>query len=327
MSARHRGPARTARHGRTAPAGYAGVTSLDSVRRPGPLVVALVGSRCWVADALARALVEAGDRVVRLDPDDETGLGHGATGCGADVVVHLAAGPREVSLRGQSEPALETLAALHAARVDGARLVIASLPGNASRLAADEALADGFRTAHDVETVVVQVAECYGPGMPAGRTGVLSRMLDQARTDGVVVVDGHDGAEHAVCFVDDAVAGLLAVVRGPVSGRFRVAPAVGHRTVELAQAVAEATGTSYRVRDRRLRVARTPSEATAGSPAPSPAGRTAAPADLPPGWSPAVALEQGLARLGLSVADAGRTGTGVVVDLREPLVRLGGDVA
>lgn len=279
-------PGRAGRTGSTSTT-RATVTSLASVRRRDPLTVALVGSRCWVADALAAALAAGGDRVVRPAGHDEDGAG---AGCGADVVVHLAAGPQEVSLRGQSEPALQTLAALHAARVDGARLVVVSLPGNAARLPADEALAAGFRSAHDVQTAVVELTECYGPGMPGGRTGTLARMLHQALADGVVVVEAGDEDEHRVCFVDDAVAGVVQVVRDGSEGRYRLAPPAGVRTLDLARAVAAATGTACRVRARRrLRVARV-------AEAPSRRPVDLGPGTVPDGWRCEVELVDGLAR-------------------------------
>ncbi len=270
--------------------------------RPRRLTVALAGDGGWLADATVRALLRDGDRVVRL-PDPEDAPAQPAPR-GADVVLHLAAGPRETSLRGQSAPALQTLAALHAARADGARLVIASLPGNAAHLAADEALAEGFRSAHDVDTVVVRVAECYGPGMPVDRTGVLARMLHQARTAGVVVVDAEDDGEHHVCFVDDAVAGLLHLLRAPAlpaqalpGPALLLGPARGLPTLALARTVAEITGAGCRVRERRrLRVAPEPS---ATAPRPAPAAhrpRASVPGGTVPGWRCRVDLVDGLTR-------------------------------
>lgn len=305
------------------------VTSLAGVRQRPPLTVALVGSPCWVADALADALAAGGDRVLRVAGSEDEGTT--AAGCGADVVVHVATGPQERSLRGRSEPALLTLAALHAARVDGARLVIASLPGHAAHLPAALALAEGFRSAGEVETVVVRLAECYGPGMPAGRTGVLARMLDQARTDGTVVVAAGDEEEHRVCFVDDAVAGLVQVVRGAGAGPFVLAPTSAVRTLELARAVAEATGTTCRVRERRrLRVAPSLPARAAGRSSGDPSADPVAGAGAPEGWRCEVDLAEGLARCvqrdGAAVAgesDARES----LAELRTTAVALGGDVA
>ena len=146
-------------------------------------------------------------------------------------------------------------------------------------------------------------------------------MLDQARTDGVVVVEAGDEDEHAVCFVDDAVAGLVQVVRG---GSRRAVPAgPGPRACarsDLARAVAEATGSTCRVRERRrLRVA------PVGRPAPRPTGQRPAPS----GWACRVDLAEGLARCVAAARAggvAGRRAAGVV-DLREPALALGGDVA
>lgn len=286
------------------------VRSLDDARPPRPTTWALTGAGCYLGDRLAATLVAAGDRVLLLRPpghDDLTGPrpGYGATPgpgtaefvehdpedavvpaeveAGVDVVVHLADGPEEDSLRGLSGATLATLFALRLARQNDARLVIASLPGNADHLPADEALAAGYRSSHDVDTVLARVAEPYGPGMPVG-DGVVAQMLAEADETGTVLVGATDRDQHSVCFVDDVVAGLVELARGHEEGPVYLGPDVEAGTVQLARAVARATGTDYRVVERRgrRRTGRTPVRAVSGG--------------HPDHWAPQVDLADGLQR-------------------------------
>jgi nucleoside-diphosphate-sugar epimerase len=218
--------------------------------------------------------------VVEHHPDDP--LVPEQLAVGVDVVLHVAGGPEEDSLRALSGATLDTLFALRLARVNDARLVIASLPGNADHLHADEALAAGYRSSHDVDTVLARVAECYGPGMPAGSEGVVARMLEQAATGGPVLVDAEEG-HHSVCFVDDVVDGVLGLARTSAEGPVYLGPAEDLSTVDIARAVAGATGVGYRlVQHRRGDDPAPPSRAVSGEP--------------PRGWRPQVGLEDGLRR-------------------------------
>jgi dTDP-glucose 4,6-dehydratase len=272
--------------------------------------LALTGRRGHLADRLAQRLVADGERVVVLAPPDaaaEPGALDATVAAGpgellfvehdpedpqvpdallrgVDAVVHVAAGPEEDSLRGLSSATLDTLFALRLARLNGARLVIASTPGNADHLHADEALAAGYRSSHDVDTVLARVAECYGPGMPPQSPGVVARMLEQAQGGGPVLVDTDDHERHSLCFVDDVVEGLLVLARTRIEGPVYLGPDVELSTAEVAREVARATGTRYRVVERRRghHAHSAPSRAVSG--------------EHPPGWRPTVDLAEGLRR-------------------------------
>lgn len=309
------------------------VRSLDDVRPPRARTWALTGSSCYLADRLAATLVLAGDHVVLLRPPGHDDLatarlahGHGAAAtasadltagpgtwdvlehhpddavlppeveAGVDVVVHFADGPEEDSLRGFSGATLATLFALKLAGLNDARLVIASLPGNADHLHADEALAAGYRSSHDVDAVLARVAEPYGPGMPTGRGGVVAQMLAEADQTGTVLVGAADRDRHSVCFVDDVVDGLLELADGHAEGPVYLGPDVEAPTVQLAREVARATGADYQVVERRgrRRTGPTPVRAVSG--------------EHPEHWHPTVALADGLQRCVDDVVDltAGR---------------------
>lgn len=286
---------------------------LASVPDVATATLVLTGRRDHLADRLAQRLVADGERVVvlaspdeqadradraDLDLTDRSGPGEllvvehdpedpqvpDALVSGVDAVVHVAAGPEEDSLRGLSSATLGTLFALRLARLNDARLVIASTPGNADHLHADEALAAGYRSSHDVDTVLARVAECYGPGMRADSPGVVARMVAQAAAGGPVLVDTDDHERHSLCFVDDVVEGLLVLARTRTEGPVYLGPDTELTTAEVARAVARATGTRYRVVERRRghHAHSAPTRAVRG--------------EHPPGWRPRVGLAEGLRR-------------------------------
>lgn len=300
------------------------VTELRPDGRRSSARFVLTGSRCYLADRLAEELLRHGERVVVLEPaggaarpadgrlqvvehEPEDPAVPADLGDDVDVVLHVAAGPDEESLRGLSGASLATLFALRLARANGARLVIASLPGNADHLHADEALAAGYRSSHAVDTVLARVAECYGPAMPGDLGGVVACLLRQAGESGSVVVSSDDPQGHSVCFVDDVVEGLIGLARGCAEGPVYLGPDREATTAELAREVALATGARYRVVTRR------PSHAHA-APARALAG------ERPNGWRPRTALREGLRRC------LPTTGEDVVVDLTAAArLRLVGD--
>lgn len=160
----------------------------------GPLADALVarllgdGERVVVVTAPGRpAPAVLGDRspeVVEHHPDDpEVPAGLHA---GVDVVLHVAGGPEERTLRGLSTTGLQTLSALRLAHANGARLVVASLPANDERVEADEAMVHGYRTGHDVDCVVARVAGGAGPYDDAD---LVEHLLDLARSHAVGALD------------------------------------------------------------------------------------------------------------------------------------------
>ncbi|WP_380164878.1 NAD-dependent epimerase/dehydratase family protein [Jannaschia sp. R86511] len=207
-----------------------------------------------------------GPEVVEHDPEDPDVPA--ALAAGVDLVLHVAEGATPVApVDGRARRGTTTLDALFALRVaetNGARLVM-TCPTDDDLVAATlEGLLAGYRSAHDVDTVLVRVGECYGPGTPGG-SGVVARMLTQARTTGRVVVDGRDERRHHPCFVDDVVDGLLRVALDrtapPGGAPVELVGADGFSTAELAEQVCRATGADLRV------VGLAPLAAVAGGPA------------------------------------------------------------
>lgn len=249
--------------------------------------------------------------VVEHDPEDPDVPAALRTGVG--LVLHLGAGPVGDDLAGRSTAVLDALFALGVAELNGARLVAVSIDGDGSHTGTLEGLVAGYRSAHDVDTVLARVTDCYGPGSDGPAVGVVSRLLAAAAA-GTVVVDARDQRHHTPCFVDDAVDAVLHLAGAdPVRpGPVHVGPSAGLTTTELAQQVCRATGADVRVvglaplegpgRNAGLRLVDTPDGRVDLD-----LGHDAGAA----GWRPRVTLAEGLRRcLAATATRSDETATG-----------------
>lgn len=166
-----------------------------------------------------------------------------------DLLVHLAcpASPRDY----QTDPVgtlatggLGTLEMLDRAAASGARFVLASTSevygdpqvhpqaesyrGNvdpvgprsmydeAKRFA--EALASAFRRQYDTDTAIVRIFNSYGPGMRADDGRMVPAFVCAALDRRPIPVAGTGRQTRSLCFVDDTVAGILAMADSPHAG-------------------------------------------------------------------------------------------------------------
>ncbi|MEA5361017.1 UDP-glucuronic acid decarboxylase family protein [Amycolatopsis sp., V23-08] len=170
----------------------------------------------------------------------------------ADVVFHLAcpASPRDylaLPIETLRAGALGTEHALGLARRDGARFVLASTSevygdplehpqresywGNVNPIGPRsvydegkryaEALTSAYRREHGVDTAIARIFNTYGPGMRAGDGRMIPAFLRQALAEEPLTVTGTGNQTRSICYVEDTVAGLLALARsahpGPVN--------------------------------------------------------------------------------------------------------------
>jgi dTDP-glucose 4,6-dehydratase len=170
----------------------------------------------------------------------------------ADVVMHLAspASPLDYArlpVETLRAGALGTLNALELARSAGARFVLASTSevygdplqhpqredywGNvnpvgprsvydeAKRYA--EALTTAYRQHRQVNAGIVRIFNTYGPGMRAADGRAIPTFITQALAGQPLTVAGDGSQTRSVCYIDDTVAGLLAMALdtfpGPVN--------------------------------------------------------------------------------------------------------------
>ncbi|HEY1827740.1 MAG TPA: UDP-glucuronic acid decarboxylase family protein [Acidimicrobiales bacterium] len=148
-----------------------------------------------------------------------------------------------------------------------------------------EALTMAVRRTHGVDTKIVRIFNTYGPRLSAGDGRVISNFVAQALRGDPLTVYGDGLQTRSPCYVDDEIAGLLALLDSDISGPVNIGNPDEHTVLELAEIVLEVTGSSSGIVYEPL-------------PTDDPTRRrpdiTLARTEL--GWEPTVALRDGIAR-------------------------------
>jgi dTDP-glucose 4,6-dehydratase len=258
----------------TGGAGFVGGHLCRALRGEGHDVVAVddlsTGSRDQVADLLG----EPGFRLVEHDVVDGIPVDGPV-----DAVLHLAS-PASVpqylarpveTLRVGSEG---TRNALELARAHRARFLLASTSeiygdplehpqresywghvnpvgpravyDEAKRYA--EALTMAFHRTHGVDTKIVRIFNCFGPGLAPGDGRVVSNFLAQAMAGEPLTVYGTGQQTRSFCYVADEVRGILALLGSDWVGPMNIGNPEEHTIVELAELVLDITGSRSELR-------------------------------------------------------------------------------
>jgi dTDP-glucose 4,6-dehydratase len=149
-----------------------------------------------------------------------------------------------------------------------------------------EAFAMAYHRAHGLDTRIVRIFNTYGPGMRLDDGRVVPNFVGQALRGEPLTVYGDGSQTRSFTYVDDLVAGMLAVLdRGDDHQPFNVGNPVETTVLEFARRIIALTGSKSEIVFRPL-------------PVDDPKQRcpdiTRARSLL--GWEPAVQLEDGLAR-------------------------------
>jgi nucleoside-diphosphate-sugar epimerase len=148
-----------------------------------------------------------------------------------------------------------------------------------------EALTMAYHRAEGVDVRIARVFNTYGPRMKPGDGRVVSNFLVQGITGSPITVYGDGTQTRSFCYVDDEVAGILALLDGPIVGPVNIGNPNEFTVGELASQVVELTGSSSRIVYEPLPV----DDPTRRRP-----DITLAREQL--GWEPRVELRDGLAR-------------------------------
>lgn len=105
-----------------------------------------------------------------------------------------------------------------------------------------EALTTAYRTTYDLRTAIARIFNTYGPRMRLDDGRVLSRFIRQALAGTPLTVPGSGTQTRSLCYVDDAVAGLLALAGGGYPGPVNIGSPEAVPVFTIAQEVAEITG-------------------------------------------------------------------------------------
>jgi dTDP-glucose 4,6-dehydratase len=148
-----------------------------------------------------------------------------------------------------------------------------------------EAMTMAYHRVHGVDVRIVRIFNTYGPRLRPNDGRVVSNLLVQALSGKPLTIYGDGSQTRSFCYVDDEVAGILALLDSDVVGPVNIGNTDEHTMVSLAEAIIEVTGSDSEVVFEPLPVddptRRRPDIALA---------RTQL------GWEPKIELKDGLAR-------------------------------
>ncbi|MFF0645868.1 NAD-dependent epimerase/dehydratase family protein [Streptomyces tendae] len=261
----------------TGGAGFVGSHLCGRLLDAGTDVVCLdnlaTGSRANVADLERRR----GFRFVRGDATDPAAL------CGLpgrfDLVLHFAcpASPADylrLPLQTLDVGSTGTRNALERAHADGARFLLASTSevygdplehpqretywGNVNPIGPRsvydeskrfaEALVTAHRRVHGTDTAIVRIFNTYGPRMRTGDGRAVPTFIAQALDGMPLTVAGDGGQTRSLCYVDDTVAGVLALAASGETGPMNIGGDDEITMLELARRIVDLTGSGSRIR-------------------------------------------------------------------------------
>jgi dTDP-glucose 4,6-dehydratase len=111
-----------------------------------------------------------------------------------------------------------------------------------------EAITMAYHRTHNVDTKIVRIFNCFGPGLAPGDGRVVSNFLAQAMAGEPLTVYGTGQQTRSFCYVDDEVRGILALLASDWVGPMNIGNPDEHTIVELAELVLEITGSRSELR-------------------------------------------------------------------------------
>lgn len=106
-----------------------------------------------------------------------------------------------------------------------------------------EALISAYRRA-GLDTRIVRIFNTYGPGMRPDDGRVVSTFVTQALAGEPLTVNGDGAQTRSLCYVDDMVTGLVAVMDSDVAGPVNLGDDDERTIRQLAELILELTGSS-----------------------------------------------------------------------------------
>ena len=148
-----------------------------------------------------------------------------------------------------------------------------------------EAVTMAYHRRHGVDVRIARIFNTYGPGMRHDDGRVVSNFVTQALRGDPLTVYGDGNQTRSLCFVEDEVTGLIALLESQISTPVNIGNDDERTVGEIATLVIELSGSSSEISHLPL-------------PADDPAQRrpdlTVARTEL--GWEPSTPLREGLSR-------------------------------
>jgi len=252
----------------TGGAGFLGSHLCDRLLDAGYEVLCLDNLSTGAADNVAHLVGEPGFRMIRCDVTDFVHVPDGV-----DLVLHFAspASPidyLQLPVETLKVGSMGTLHALGLAREKEARFILASTSeaygdpqvhpqpesywghvnpvgprgvyDEAKRFA--EAMTMAYRRSKGVDTGIVRIFNTFGPRMRAHDGRAIPTFIRQALRGEPITVSGDGSQTRSVCYVDDLVAGVMALAESSLQGPVNIGNPTEFTVLELAQKVRDLAG-------------------------------------------------------------------------------------
>jgi len=148
-----------------------------------------------------------------------------------------------------------------------------------------EALTTAYRNSRRTDTAIVRIFNTYGPRMRPHDGRAIPTFIRQALAGEPLTVAGDGGQTRSVCYVDDTVAGILALAASDFAGPVNIGGSQELTVLRLAETIRDLAGSASPVEF----VPRPADDPSVRCPDTSLAQHRL-------GWRPAVTLEAGLRR-------------------------------
>ncbi len=117
-----------------------------------------------------------------------------------------------------------------------------------------ESLTMTYRREFDLDVRIVRIFNTYGPRMQPDDGRVITNFVNQALAGEPITIYGDGSQTRSFCYVDDEVAGFLALLDGAHTGPINIGNPNEFTMLELASVVLELTGSSSEIVHRPLPV-------------------------------------------------------------------------
>jgi dTDP-glucose 4,6-dehydratase len=110
-----------------------------------------------------------------------------------------------------------------------------------------EAMTMAYHRAHGVDIGIVRIFNTHGPRMRPSDGRVVSNLLVQALRQRPLTIYGNGSQTRSFCYVDDEVAGILALLESDLVGPVNIGNPEEYTIAALAEVVLEVTGSSSKI--------------------------------------------------------------------------------
>jgi dTDP-glucose 4,6-dehydratase len=107
-----------------------------------------------------------------------------------------------------------------------------------------EATVSAYRQTHHVDAKIVRIFNTFGPRMRVDDGRAIPNFIDQALRGAPITVSGDGSQTRSICYVDDLVAGLVAMMASDESGPVNLGNPEEFSMLDLARWIRELTGST-----------------------------------------------------------------------------------